>query len=46
MSLDVFDNELDELHNEDDNTCKACENPICANKDFCNAKCQKDYNND
>jgi hypothetical protein len=46
MGIDTFDNELDEYYNEDNNTCKWCENPIGANKYFCSAKCQKDYNNE
>ena len=46
MPIETFDNELDELHNEDDNNCLWCDNPIASDKSFCNSRCANDYNND
>lgn len=46
MPLEVFDQELDEYQNEDDNSCLWCDAKISSDKSFCDSKCANDYNND
>ena len=44
MSLETFDNELDEHYNEDENNCNWCNAPIALNKQFCSSTCQMFHN--
>jgi hypothetical protein len=46
MSLEVFDNELDDYLEKKTNECLMCSKPIDEDKSYCSCTCAMHYNND